>query len=999
MTLRLATACAVLACGAFPGRAWADPAADAPEFFAAQIAPLLETRCLSCHHGETARGGLSLETRERAFAGGDSGPALVAGRAAESLLVDMVAGDEPAMPQDGPRLTEDQVAGLRQWIDAGAVWPAEQTLTDRSANLSWWSLVELKQPDVPAANAWCRTPIDAFVAARLAAEHLEPAPEAGREALLRRLTFDLHGLPPSPAEIDAFVADRQPDAYERVVDRLLQSPRYGERWAQHWLDVVHYGDTHGYDKDKRRNHAWRYRDWVIAALNRDLPYGDFITQQLAGDVLAPDNPQARVATGFISAGPWDFVGQVELGENTVEKAKTLTLDRDDMVAATMGTFCSVTAHCARCHDHPFDPITQRDYYRLQAVFAGVGRADVACPGPEAQAAAARLRTTRNGLVEQKQKHAAQIERLTTDDLRAARRRLDELHGQQTTADNPWDDERLLPSTTNGYHSAIEAQSDATKWVQIDLGAAMPIDLVRLVPARPTDFADTPGFGFPVRFRVTIGSQPDLADGQTIADETTEDYVNPGTQPVHFAAAGAVARYVRITATRLWPRSGDYCFALAELQVESSGRNVAAEAAVTALDTIDAGRWHTHALVDGQGSRRRLPELTDELRARLANLADRAQQRAELGAEIVALETGSGITALRGAIAEIEAECARIDQEIEAALASEQVYAVRSREPRPIFLLVRGNVEQPGEAVGPGALAAIAALPATFELPGEAAEGQRRLSLARWIADPRNPLTWRSIANRVWQYHFGRGLVDTPNDFGRNGSKPTHPELLDWLAAEFRDHGQSLKELHRLIVTSAVYRQASTVDEAKLAHDADNRWLSRANRRRLDAEELRDSMLATSGRLELAAGGPGYDLFRFKDDHSPVYDYASPEAPKVNRRSVYRFIVRSVPNPFFEVLDCADPSALTPKRNTTITALQALALLNDPFVLGESEHFGALLAAESPDLATQVRTAVRRSFGRAPRDDEARLLEDYARQHGLAAMCRLLLNANEFVFVD
>jgi hypothetical protein len=581
----------------------------------------------------------------------------------------------------------------------------------------WWALRQLVRPAQPMVKdcSWRRTPVDAFILAALEAKGLQPSPPAVKRTLIRRLTYDLHGLPPTPEEIDAFLQDTAQDAYEKLVDRLLASPRYGERWGRHWLDTVHYGDTHGYDKDKRRDHAWPYRDYVVRSFNSDKPYSRFIQEQIAGDVLFPHTADGVIATGFIAAGPWDFVGQVELREGTVEKEKTRLLDRDDMVANTMSTFVSLTVHCARCHDHKFDPILKKDYYRLQAVFAGVDRGD-----------------------------------------------------------------------------------------------------------RP---------------------------------------------------------YAR-------------------------------------------------------------------------------------------------------------------DKQL--------VYAVVPHAPRPIHELSRGYVEKPGMLLGPGTLSCVPGLTSTFNLDDLGNEGKRRAALAAWLADERNVLTWRSIVNRVWHYHFGRGLVDTPNDFGLNGSRPTHPELLDWLAVEFRDHGQSLKHLHRLILRSATYRQASRSRPDLARVDADNRLLGRMDPSRLDAESIRDSVLAVSGKLNSTMGGPGFELFRFKDDHSPVYDHSAPEKnndPTSWRRTVYRFTVRSVPNPFLDCLDCADPNLNTPVRNTTLTALQALALRNDAFMVKQAEYFAERLQKASPDLHCQIEAAYVLAFGRLPRVDEMDTLAGYVRKHGLANGCRLLLNANEFVFID
>jgi hypothetical protein len=656
-----------------------------------------------------------------------------------------------------------------------AGWPSGAARADGD----WWSLRPLARPAVPVVKdaSWCRTPFDRFILAALEEKGLHPSPPADRATLLRRATYDLHGLPPTPEEIDAFLNDSSTDAYEKVIDRLLASPRYGERWGRHWLDVVHYGDTHGYDKDKRRDHAWPYRDYVVRSLNGDKPYARFVQEQLAGDVLYPDEPEGVVATGFIAAGPWDFVGHVELREGTVDKEKTRLLDRDDMVANTCSTFLSLTVHCARCHDHKFDPIPMKDYYRLQAVFAGVERGD-----------------------------------------------------------------------------------------------------------RP------------------YGSKE------------------------------------RLTA---W---------------------------------ADFGAEHRYA------TQRRL-----DLQAKRQSAADSVMGRR-----------------LRTALADAEARLAELEKQGKSLAVPAHVYAAVPHAPRPIHVLHRGDVEKPREEVTAGPLSCVKGV--AFELPEADAgnEGARRAALARWVTDPENALTWRSIVNRVWQYHFGRGLVDTPNDFGRNGSRPTHPELLDWLAVEFRDGGGSFKKLHRLILLSAVYQQSSRHDATAAKTDADNRYLWRMNRQRLDAEAVRDSVLAVSGKLNLTMGSPGFELFRFKDDHSPVYDHTALEKindPATFRRTVYRFTVRSVPNPFLECLDCADPNLNTPVRNTTLTALQALALLNDPFMVKQAEYFAERLRKTSDDPGKQIETAYRLAFGRPPTDVEREALVTYARKHGLANACRVLFNTNEFMFVD
>ena len=976
---------------------------------------------MHCHREPAPKGGLSLTTAAGAMKGGESGAAFIPKQPDQSLIVQHITGPKPEMPKNADPLLPADIAAIRDWIASGAPWPADLKLVDKRASGPWWSLQPI------AANAAGQSTIDAFIAAKLTELGLAPSPEADRRTLIRRLTFDLHGLPSTPDEIAAFLADDSPAAYETLVNRLLASPRYGERWGRHWLDVVHFGESHGYDKDKPRPNAWPYRDYVIRSLNADKPYSRFVQEQLAGDVLFPDDPDGVAATGFIATGPWDFVGHVELREGTVDKRIARSNDRDDMVQNAMSTFLSLTVHCARCHDHKFDPIPQADYYKLQAVFAGIDRADRPYDAdPHVHAARRRLAAEKQLLDERRQAIVARAEQSKSPELKSLDAKLAEMRQQLAALPVAAGKE----SPTNGYHSAIMPRPEAEKWVQVDLGKSLPIDDIRLIPARPTDFRDSPGFGFPLRYRIDVSDDATFAARQCVVDRTSQDVANPGDVPVSVSIAQSVAirsaggspaqtggppvlrataRYVRVTATRLWQRSNDYVFALAEMQVVSSGKNVALAASVSALDSIDAGRWHTRHLVDGFSSRSRLEDATDEnARKRLAMESEiRAadEQRNTLFDALLDDPTRKELAGIVARLVEIAQSTAKLPP-------PQMVYAAATRfaaqggftqaeVPRPVHLLLRGDVKTPGPLMSAGSLSCVTALPSDFELPDADDEGSRRAALARWITDARNPLPRRSIVNRVWHYHFGRGLVETPNDFGRMGSKPTHPELLDWLTSEFQKNGESLKWLHRQIVASAVYRQRSSSHASHAKIDSGNRFLWRMERSRLDAESLRDSILAVSGKLDLAMGGPSLQQFQFKNDHSPVYDYTSfdVDSPGSLRRSVYRFIVRSVPDPFMETFDCADHSICTPKRNTTLTALQALALLNNPFVVRQSEHFAQRLQARSCEPGKQIEFACELAYGRPPRKDEATLLESYAKQHGLMNVCRLIFNSNEFMFVD
>jgi len=989
------------------------PAANRQVEFASDVQPILEKSCLACHGPDRQEGGLRLDQKQSAVLGGESGPAILPGKSAESRMIRLVAGLEKdlVMPKKGERLASEQIGILRAWIDQGAVWPDGLVLDGGSDKANLWTFKPATKPTPPAVKneKWVRNPIDRFILAKLEQEKLSPSPEADRRTLIRRLSFDVAGLPPTPEEVREFQKDTDPQAYEKLVDRLLASPRYGERWARHWLDVVHFGETHGYDKDKPRRNAWPYRDYVIRSFNADKPYSRFVQEQLAGDVLFPDEPEGVVATGFIAAGPWDYVGHVELPESKTDGLIARYNDRDDMVTTTMSTFQSLTVHCARCHDHKFDPISQREYYALQAVFAGVDRADRPFDSdPAIHARRHRLLEEKTVAVEKSTALTNEISTITSPEIAQLDARLVDASNQLATLPKPGDEKK---SPSNGYHSEIAASPETIKRVEVDLGRVVSVDEVRLVPARPTDFPDTPGFGFPARFRVTLSEWPDEANADVLADQTKADYANPGDNPVVLAANGLKARYVRVTAARLWERTKDYVFALGELQVLSGGTNVARGASVTALDSIEAGRWARQFLVDDYGSRSSLEKTS----ASEADLVKRKElesgiksRKAERERQVFSLLDATKVanwTAVTNRLGEL-------NRELSALPAPQKVFGAASsftpegsfvppKGPRPVHLLNRGDVKRPGELMQPGTLTCVPGIEPDLHVDDPGQERKRRAALARWITDPRNHLTRRSLVNRLWHYHFGRGIVETPNDFGHMGGRPSHPELLDWLAFWFQENGESFKKLHRLILTSATYRQSSAPDEQKDNVDADNRWLWRMNRQRLDAESVHDAMLSVVGALDLTMGGPSVQQFHFKDDHSPVYDYARYDlnSPGSDRRSIYRFIVRSVTDPFMDTLDCPDPSVLADRRTVTTTALQALALLNNPFVIKQSQRLADRIRHDASSLNEQVEAACWLVWNRPPTKQESRQLTGYAQKHGPENFCRLLFNSSEFVFLD
>ncbi|HAB13923.1 MAG TPA: hypothetical protein DCE47_19760 [Planctomycetaceae bacterium] len=862
---------------------------------------------------------------------------------------------------------------------------------------TWWSLRPLTSPPAPrnVDSTWARTPVDAFVYRTLRRHGLTPSTAADRRTLMRRVTIDLTGLPPTPAEVNAFLSDQSNEAYPRLVERLMQSPRYGERWARHWLDVAHYGDTHGYDKDKLRPNAWPYRDYVVRAFNGDKPFDRFVLEQVAGDVLFPTTVDGVVATGFLAAGPWDYIGHAEVPETKIDGQVARNLDRDDMVRTVLNSFTSLTVQCARCHDHKFDDVSMEDYYSLQAVFSAIDRADRPY-NPDPNTAARRAVLDREHRRAEQRLANLQKDLAARGGLRLKRVRdeLDRLGRSRTR----------LPAY--GYHSAIVASPDLLKWVQVDLGRPHKLAHILIVGCHD-DFNNIgAGFGFPSRFRIEISNDPTFTKGVTaLLDHTTADFPNPGTRPFSVPAKGQAARYIRVTATRLAPRQNDFIFALAELAaVDPQGGNVALGRAVTSLDSIEAPvRWTRRNLVDGHYDRVTVNS------AILARAVELNRTWTKLRKELLTPE-------LRARRQAIQRQLSRIASQVAALPKPAMVYAGtvhtgtgafrgtghQKGRPRPIHLLARGDIRRKGKLMEPGTVAVGGDLPTRFRLPANHREGDRRVALARWLIDRRNPLTWRSMANRIWQFHFGQPLVATPNDFGRMGEEPSHPELLDWLAARLRDGDGSLKDLHRQILLSAAYQQASSHRPAASEIDDDNRLLWRMNRRRIEAEVVRDSVLAVAGRLDGRMYGPGFQDFVIeKPQHSPHYQYHKHDHndPRSHRRSVYRFLVRSQQQPFMTVLDCADPSRMVARRDETISPLQALAMLNNNFMTTMSSHFAHRVSTETPRLADQVRLAVTLALSRPPADDEVRLLTNYARRHGLPNTCRLIFNLNEFVFVE
>ena len=898
------------------------PGAEPAEGGAASI---LATHCVSCHGPTKQKGGLRLDRRADALRGGDSGSAVVPGKPADSLLLKKIASRDAAeqMPPNGERLDKIQVKILTDWIAAGAIWP--EAAPDKDG--PHWAYQPVKRPPVPGTSP---NQIDGFLRAKLAAAGLKFNPVADRRTLLRRLKFDLLGLPPTPAEIDAFLADNSPGAYNKCVDAYLASPQYGERWARHWLDVVRYAESHGFETNTPRPNAWRYRDWVIGRWNADAPFDRFVSDQLAGE---------SAGTGFLVAGAWDAVKSPDPVLTANQRADEL----HDMVATTGSAFLGLTVGCARCHAHKFDPISQVDYYRVKAVFAGVQHGERAVRVGDPAARDKDLQTVRTALAsleamltefEPLADPAAKI--ATRDPVNAAR-----------------NSERFAPQKAKYVRFAILAANSAEPCLdELEIFTAGPASKnVALASAGAKATSDGDYSAAPAIHRLSH-----LIDGQYGNGRSwISNRVGLGNVTVELPEVASIDRIV-------WgrDREGKYVDRLpTRYRIEVS---------------LDGETWRAVASSDDRlapGSRTEVEPagLTETDRKRWQKLmADAAGSRVKLAALVQ----------------------------------SEMVYAGRFGAPEPTFRLHRGDPMAPKEPVGPGV---IAEMGPKLSIPASATEPERRAALARWIVDPANPLTARVIVNRLWQHHFGRGLVETASDFGRNGTRPSHPELLDWLAAELVTPSGpakpwTLKAIHKLMVTSEAYRQSSATSSEGLAKDAQAKLLWRFPPRRLEAEAIRDGVLFVTGKLDLTPGGPGFDLFEPNGNYVRVFTPKKSFGPAEFRRMIYQTKHRMQLDDTFGAFDCPDGGQIAPKRNSSTTPLQALNLLNAPFLVEQAKFLADRATSDAgKDPEVQVRRVFALAFQRPPSTKELEGALQLVKEHGLPALCRAVLNANEFLMVD
>jgi len=985
----------------------ADGVDDAPRrHFDAKVARVLAAHCLSCHSGKSPRGKLDLSTRRGFESGGENGRPVMPGNPQASLLWHRVRDGEMPPKKNLPA-ADRQI--LQDWIADGAVWgtspiDALRWTTSGRAGYDWWSLQPLRdvRPPALAKGTRARNGIDHFVARRLAERALPPAPEADSRTLIRRLYYDLIGLPPAPEQVARFIENPNEEAYRKLVDDLLASTAYGERWGRHWLDVARFGESDGFERNSPRKTLWYYRDWVIQALNDDMPYDQFVKMQLAGDILQP-GPQGAAAVGFLVAGVHNTV----VGGSQRMKLLARQDELEEIVAAVSQSFLGLTVNCARCHDHKFDPVPTTEYYRMISALDGVQHGERAVPKPDIANQLAetlkRVKTlgtelqmidagARKQILAQRKQSPKPKPRIDRPqpyatwefegNLKDSRGRLHgTAHGQARLQNGAL----LLDGNQSYVATAALAQDIAEKtleaWVILDNLTQRGGGVISLESIGGVRF-DAIVFGEREPGRWMAGS-----DGFTRTKSFNGDQETIGVQePVHVAIV--YQRDGRITGYRNGRAYGQgYKTGFAPFAAKQSH--------------ILFGLRHSPAT----GNR------LFQGRILRANLYDRA-----LNAEAVAASAGleSDFVSQDAIIAwlpetgkqqrrklQARLDSARIALRSLQAQERSKVYSVVPRNPGVMRVHRRGSVTDYGDEVTPGGVAAVAALDADFGLAKNAPDAERRRKLAEWITARANPLFTRVIVNRLWHYHFGTGIVDTPSDLGFNGGRPTHPDLIDWLARQLQAANYRIKPLHRLIVLSATYRQSSSAHPRGLAQDAGNRYLWRFAPRRIEAEVVRDSALQVAGVLNPQRGGPGFEDVSITPNNGTTY-YEPIDRPgaELNRRTVYRFAPRGGRSSVLDTFDCPDPSTATPRRSVTTTPLQALSLLNNPFILRMADAFAQRIEREGHrDPRQQVRRAWQLALLRTPEADEERLGVMLTQQHGLSTLCRALFNSNEFIIVD
>ncbi len=962
---------------------------DGISFFEQKVRPALVEHCYECHSAEAKKlkGNLFLDSKAGWQKGGDSGkPIIVPGKPDESLLIRAIRHVELdlEMPPKKPKLPEAVIANLVTWVKLGAPDPRDGTkLEAKRGDKSWWSLQ-------PLAKQFAHDSIDSFIKAKLGEKNLALNPPADPRSLIRRMSYDVTGLPPTPEEVEVFAMAHQANArqaIEALVDRLLASPRYGERWGRHWLDVTRFGESNGFERNFLIEDLWPWRDYVIRSINEDKPFNQFITEHLAGDVIGKDNPAVEVGSAFLVAGPYDDVGN----QDKVAQANIRAATLDEMITAASGGFLGLTINCARCHNHKFDPIPTEDYYRLRAAFEGITHGRRVIASKEEHDAFASATTPLEAELKKLEAEGESLDDAIEVRAKAAfamfkstRPKIDE-HGTS---------ESFAPVEARHIRFVIES-------------------LTRDYQAGTTRRAKRSGGGGKLtEFQVWSASEPSrnvaLASNGTKAEgaksATAEDF--PEAYGPQYCIDGMLGEAwfigvpAELTLTFAQPEKINritFINARGGREIDDSKVRGATPCEYKLQVSLDGETWTTVA--------------TDKGREPWTPAHGIARARAT----VTTPEDEQKLTALDKRIAETRTKLNRVPK-------LSQIWAGKYSQPKePTVVHKGGDPMKPGDPVAPASLSVLDQITKPYELKADAAEGQRRLALAQWITSDDNPLTARVLANRVWHYHFGVGIVDTPSDFGFLGGRPTHPELLDYLASRLITHGWRLKPLHREILLSHTYLQSSAMADVShkfgnpqiastkdnnlrkpesvrnrgLSMDKDARLLWRFPPRRLSAEEIRDTMLTVASRLQLEPmGGPGFRLYKHTENNVSTYFPLDAHGPETYRRAVYHQNVRASVVDVLNDFDLPDTAFAAPKRANTTTPLQALTLLNHAFTLDMAKAFAARL-----DERDAVGSAYRLAFQRSPTESERRAATKLIAQHGTASFCRALLNANELLYLE
>ena len=934
---------------------------DGRAFFETKVRPALIQHCYECHSADAkkVKGGLLLDTRAGWQRGGDSGlPAVVPGNPEESPLIRAVRHVEEdfAMPPRLPKLPDAVIADLVAWVRMGAPDPREGPAGEvRRPDKSWWSLQ-------PVAHEFRHRTIDGFIDEALSAKGLAKNPSADARTLIRRMTYDLTGLPPAPAEVAAFAVAHAADpdaAAAALADRLLASPRYGERWGRHWLDVVRFGESNGFERNFIIDDLWPFRDWVIRSLNEDKPFDRFIREHLAGDVIGKNRPEVEVGSAFLVAGPYDDVGN----QDPVAKANIRAATLDDMIVTTGGAFLGLTVGCARCHHHKFDPMPTEDYYRLRASFEGVthGRREVATA--EQRAAFADSTKPLNKRLAEINAAVDRVERAVA------------VRGKELLKTRAFPRAKIDPELTEETFAPVEARF-------VRFSVLENTEVPGRPPPRVNSRRATRGGGRLTEFEVWT------TDGRNAA----------------LAANGGRAEGARGAVAEDFPEAYGPQLCIDGRHGEQWFIGNPAELTITLARSETIGRV-TFSNAKGRGLMDKAQGATPCEYEVKVSVDGKAWRTVATSFDRVPWSERHALERVRGEVItpEEEKELAALEREraqVQAALSKvpklPQMWAGKFDQPADkTFVHKGGDPMKPGEVVRPASLEILSGVTPPFALAEDAPEGERRLALARWITAPEHPLTPRVLANRVWQHHFGTGIVDTPSDFGFQGGRPSHPELLDFLANRLVAYGWRLKPLHREIVLSHAYRQSSAFREDGGRADGDARLLWRFPPRRLGAEEVRDTMLATAGRLRLEPkGGPGFRLYKYTQNNVSTYFPLDTHGPETYRRAVYHQNARASVVDVLTDFDLPDIAFAAPRRANTTSPLQALTLLNHRFTLDLAGALAERIAGPDP-----VGAAYAIAFQRAPRAEERAAGESLIARHGPASFSRALLNANELIHVD